>query len=35
MVHAMDDEEIVEFWEAVAVAGDALELIWEAWSWFM
>ena len=35
MVHAMDDVEINEFREAVAVAGEALGLIWEAWIWFM
>ena len=34
MVHAMDVE-IIEFREAVAVAGEALGLIWEAWIWFM
>ena len=35
MVHAMDGEEIIEVREAVAVAGEALEVIWEAWTWFM
>ena len=35
MVHAMDDEEIVEFREAVAVAGGTLGLTREAWPWFM
>ena len=32
MVHAIDDGEIIEFQEAVDVAGEALELIWEAWT---
>ena len=35
VVYVMDDEEIIEFREAVAVAGEAQELIWEAWTWFM
>ena len=35
MVHAMDGEEIIKVREPVAVAGEALEFIWEPWPWFM
>ena len=32
MVHGLDGVDILEFREALAVAGETLEVIWEAWS---